>query len=439
MAFKKLEEKEIIYLFLLFLFVYTIFIGHTYGSNDGSRIALTKSLVDYGTISIDGYINYTRHIDYSVYNNKTYSDRPPLSSFMAVPIYLGIKALKISNENSQYFIFTFFMSAVASALLCVLFFETTKFFSKNNIARVFATVSFGFGTLIFPFSTIFMGHNIVSLFLLLSFYYVLSAKNIPANENKLFLAGASAGLAFLTDYPTLLIGLIIFIYSSTIFGKRSIKFLLPMLAVSSLLLAYNYFAFDDPLKLSYDNHGVYKQQIGTDRGFSIPTLDAIINLTITPFKGLFVFSPILLMIFYGGLKLYYKNKLETKIIALIFISYFILISSFWDYGGGWSYGPRYLIPILPFISLLLLPAFDSKEKILFAMPLLILSIIIMLIGAATNITQADMNPIYSAITVEKFFDRTFYYKFILEPSGIPAIVGFFIPLVGVCLLLRNLI
>ncbi|MCE5210899.1 MAG: hypothetical protein LLG40_05055, partial [Deltaproteobacteria bacterium] len=64
--------------------------------------------------------------------------------------------------------------------------------------------------------------------------------------------------------------------------------------------------------------------------------------------GIFNFAPVLYCIAFCIIFAVIKNRklifsLETKCLALFGMVFFLTISSFFTWWGGWSYGPRYLI------------------------------------------------------------------------------------------------
>lgn len=76
--------------------------------------------------------------------------------------------------------------------------------------------------------------------------------------------------------------------------------------------------------------------------------DGLYTLLISPHSGLFIFSPILIISLVYIISLFRKSRLTRD--HLYFVSIIILniglYSFFDDPAGGWSYGPRYLIPTM---------------------------------------------------------------------------------------------
>jgi hypothetical protein len=96
---------------------------------------------------------------------------------------------------------------------------------------------------------------------------------------------------------------------------------------------------------------------------SVPTLEALWGLTLSPFRGLFFASPILLLSL-PGLVLLRRSTFRAEWITTLAIalSFFALISASAQWWGGWSAGPRYLVPLLPFLVWPLAATFDRMAQ-----------------------------------------------------------------------------
>ena len=85
----------------------------------------------------------------------------------------------------------------------------------------------------------------------------------------------------------------------------------------------------------------------------------LLALLFSPGVGLFVFVPITLLSFTSFLDFYKKEKTHCIIFIIIISSFLIYYSQLEFWHGLVSWGPRYLLPVMPF---LLLPLAASIEK-----------------------------------------------------------------------------
>ncbi len=88
--------------------------------------------------------------------------------------------------------------------------------------------------------------------------------------------------------------------------------------------------------------------------------EALAGNVISPSRGLFVYSPILLFVGHGIVVKLRQSKwhpLDTAFLLIILL-HWLLISSFGHWWGGHSYGPRFFTDILPYFFYLLLPSLN---------------------------------------------------------------------------------
>lgn len=425
---KALGSTELIKIFISFLVVYASLSQNYYLSNDGGRIALTYALVNNRSFIIDDYKNFIS-VDYSVFEEHTYADKPVGSSLLGIPAMLVIKTLRIDDTGLIVFLFTATTSALLSAVVCVILYRTAMLFSGNRKASILVVVAYGLGTMAFPFATIFMGHQTATFFAFSGFYVILLVKNKKLKDGYLILAGALTGFSFVVDYPLGIMLVLLSLYLLTFKRDRYfLMFITAMLAVASLNLLYNFICFKDPLAFPHKFQGYFTTAHTSGLyGVNLPQLQIVIELLFKEYRGLFIYSPILLFSLIG-FAFFLKNKTfrtEATFCLLIFLSFLAFVSGYVGWYCGWSYGPRYLIPCLPFMSLLLLPVFERNKLFYAATPFLMLSIIIMTMGAFTNVIPGHQKPIDDAIALTfmenpplPIGSRAFYFQKMLA-TGIP--------------------
>jgi hypothetical protein len=139
---------------------------------------------------------------------------------------------------------------------------------------------------------------------------------------------------------------------------------------------YNTAIFGSPFTLTYQY--VANPRLNTLVGTgllsaAVPTLEALWGLTFSPYRGLFFTSPILLLAIVGftvlarrsartapssGTSVFRAEWLTSLSIVVLF---FLLVSASVQWFGGYAAGPRYLIPMLPFLVWPLAAAIDRME------------------------------------------------------------------------------
>lgn len=76
-------------------------------------------------------------------------------------------------------------------------------------------------------------------------------------------------------------------------------------------------------------------------------------------KGWLIYSPFFLLLFLGVIKTYKKYQNMTISIAVVFFLHTYIISSWWCWWYGGSFGMRPMIDLYPFLLFFLLPVFES--------------------------------------------------------------------------------
>jgi hypothetical protein len=378
------KTKEKIRIFLTFFIIYSLFI-HWVGWNEQSRLLTAISIVDQKSLDINMYHNFTG--DKISIKNSYYSDKPPGISFFLSSIYFFIENL--SNErfydNSKDYILVpkpqfnsttyiidkgieksvlltmsigvIIFSSIIGALSVLLFKEISAcFFSEKT--SLWLSIIFGLSTLVFPYSTVLMG-NIFSLFLILLAFYFFK-KN---HKKKSLLSGFFISFSILFDYTALLVAipLSLYILKKETKKEKAIFLLSSMIGILPLVLYQSVITHSIIFVLEYYLHPKTSiPQTYVDKIFEV-----ILNIfrhLLSPYRGIIIYSPILVFFFFSIYKYYKKNKELFNFSILTFFFYLISISfhSYWF--GGSSFGSRYLLNLTPFIILPIGYFIDDKKN-----------------------------------------------------------------------------
>jgi hypothetical protein len=412
-----LNKKE--FKILLTFFIIYLCFARFEPWNDVSKLYLTRAIVDEHRFEIDSYINdtenniFTRDIsdtgDRSYYNSHYYSDKPPGASFLMIPVYavfklfFGIPDTEL-KLNLLKFIIIAFSSVLFSSLLVVLIYKISGFFIEKEMYKIMAIVIFGLGTMIFAYATMTYQYAISNFFVFLCFYLILKMKQKNRFNNKnFFIAGLCGGFAITCEYSASIIVLACIILILTLKRWKSfISFLLGFSMIISILFMYNYSIFGNVLDMAYNHldEGIFImdtsqnislndytewrilphfRKISEMSFFSLAKFKIILRLLFYPSRGLFFYSPVLALSLVGLFYMYKKYKLETILVIFIFVLFLIYNSQLTEWGGGPSFGPRFLYSSIPFLMLPLIFCF-KKIKLKFILLLTIISIIINLVG-----------------------------------------------------------
>ena len=424
-------KRDALLVFLLLAFCYAYFY-HDPGWNGNDRLGLTFAIVEEGRLTIDSFHNQegTFTKDEAFYNGHYYSSKAVGSSLIAVIFYFPLYRLEqllsigISLGVIKYLL-TFFSIGLPSAFGGSLMYVLCKQVTDNRFQSYILTIVVNLGTMIFPFSVIFFGHQLAGVLLFCAFFLIYQMKVDPNYRRKgvFFLVGFLLGYAQITEYPVAPIVLVLTVYYiinlfKMGFNNRNLAIILPALGASIpivLTLVYNNTAFGNPMATGYSypaDPWFQQQQSGGLVGIGWPNLNAIFFMTLHPAFGLFWQSPVLIMSLIGiWFMLRTSNYRAEALVAITaFFSLLILYSGFPFWWGGYTFGPRYLVPMLTFLCLPL--AFIPKRWFPSIVILGLVSVIQMFIVVSSLILVPD--DIFYQIEKLAYFGYSSIYSVCLK-------------------------
>ena len=347
--------------------------------NQASHLALVRALSS-GTTQIDGYAHSTAdkvRVDGHFYSNKApglaLASLPAYEAFVAVGGPAAAKrAAKRPRDADRATAWAIGLATTVLATLALLLL-VARLGERIEPARgAAATVTLGLGTLLLPFSTMLFAHALSALLGFAAFALLWRESSGPEGHAFIAAAGLLGGLAVTTEYTLAIVVLVLGVYAlarrrtirrAAAYGAGALVGVLP-------LLAYNALAFGSPLHVSYS--GVPAQSAGLF-GVRPPRPDVALDLLLGH-KGLLTMSPVLVAAAVGlGLMARRGMRAEAAAIAGVALGLLIANAGFYlDQGqpgasdhpfGGFSPGPRLLVPALPFLALGLAVAYRRFPRV----------------------------------------------------------------------------
>jgi hypothetical protein len=112
--------------------------------------------------------------------------------------------------------------------------------------------------------------------------------------------------------------------------------LAPLALAAALTIAYNLARFGDPLQFGYEPP--------VDPGFTTPFFEGAAGLLLSPEKSLVLFAPALVLVAPALVALARRSRATAALLVALFATSFVLAATWHSWMGGWSWGPRLVIP-----------------------------------------------------------------------------------------------
>jgi hypothetical protein len=171
------------------------------------------------------------------------------------------------------------------------------------------------------------------------------------------LAGLFCGLAVLSNYSAALAVVILCAYALLVVRPwiRLSGLLIGGALPASVLLGYHWIYFGNPFALA----NTYQSRMFNEPGaivlgvLGVPDPSIAGQLLFSVYRGLFFSSPVLALSSYGLARMARRpdRRAEALLIGTVFDAMLLMNASFNGWHGGWCFGPRYLVPAVPFLAL----------------------------------------------------------------------------------------
>ena len=331
----------------------------------------------------------------------------PLLSWL--PILLGHHLGQY--HNADYYavsvIFAMLVPTIAAASAVTSLFNFTVLRYGIYRALMIAVVA-GVGTIVWPYARLFFAETVIAASLTIAMLALFPYQKPP----NIWFASLLLGIGILTRMSTL-IYLPVFVFVAWKKYESQHNWLkisvFPLLA-GLIFLFHNYIRFDNLLMTGYEGE-TFSQW---------PWVGAF-GLLFSGGKSVFLYSPPLILsviLFPSFLRVYpllAKTILVMTSVALIFFG------AWWAWHGGWVWGARFLVPLVP---LWILPWVMLPTRILWIM----VAILIFLSGLSVQIvgTFTNVTPIYAEVFqgTSNHDDESRYAVVHYSPKKSPIVAAF---------------
>lgn len=348
-----------LYIFLLFGLILSVLFSSGQIENPDTHLRLTQTriLVQDHTFGLPTDVGEDMHGNIAInIMGERHMVYNPGQSIVFIPIYYAVKFFS-SDEVERYYFAAFvvsFINYIIHAICAFFLFKIALKIGATKKNAYLLSFLWGLTSYSFVFAQSTYEHHFEMLFILMSIFYALENKSIKAG----FISGILISLGVIFRSTTMLAVPGILLLQKSNLSRLSM--LLSLVPGFIFIFFYNYYRFGDPLESGYS----LAWTLAHEDSFSFWSISrmpsAIFGFIFSPGKGLLFFSPTILFAILGVRNFWLKNQRLSYSILIICAAYLGIFSmNFAWHGSIWSFGPRYILPIIP---LLYLPLIYLKPK-----------------------------------------------------------------------------
>ena len=312
--------------------------------------------------------------DKAYYNGHYYSDKAPGTVALALPAFyagaLMLKAIDIPLDSDAGWLFTSWV-ACAGSLAIVTSMGAVAMFSwlgRRVPPRIALLITAGLflGAAPLPYATMMFSHSLAVGFIAIALWTLdrstgrcddggcglTKVKNWLKHYRYELLAGFTLGWTLASEYTAgiIVVGMI----AVQLWGQKWRLWPVVLGALPALLLipAYSWACLGTPFALPYSYQASFPEMKEGVYAIKWPDAETAYNLLFSTERGLFYWSPFLLLAVVGWFGLF-KGKVREVLLfyGLPMIQVAVISGRVWDWPAGPTLGPRYLAPMLPLLAL----------------------------------------------------------------------------------------
>lgn len=353
----KLTKRDLslgLFLALLLFGIYMLTFDGTLHSTDGlSMLAVTENVVKHGrfdTRQLENWENVYPGLDGRPYTN--FALGPTLLMIPLFALALVLPHLGLTQT-------TMLLMPLAGALSAIYLYLSARRLGYGPKIGATAALLAGLATLIWPQLRDLVAEPLMVFSFMAAFYYALAYRQ-DRKITQAGLLGLALGLAVLHKLVNVVAVPLFWWYmldpvlkpGHLLTGKIGLTrkdwlALGTATGVLSLSLGviglYNTARFGSPLDSGYPFL------------FSTPVWLGLSGFLISPYKSLFLYTPLFILIPFTILQTWRQHRSETILILSLLAIQMVIFAAWYDWGGGKSWGPRFLVPLYGLLTLLLLP------------------------------------------------------------------------------------
>ena len=361
----KQNQKSDYWFFLalvsLVIFLLPFFATVSYSESD-SRYSLlvSQSILENRTIQLDAYhqAGAIQDQDYRLHkkNGHLYYYFPLGTSLLSLPIVgaarlVGMDMAVPAHEDALQNLLSAILCSVTFLFLFGMIHHFLDWSTSLSVASIFILGS----SLISSLGTTLWSSHFAATLVVVVLYLLTRSENEPSRQIPGVLVGCLLFVAYLSRPTliilTLLIMALLFLQWRAAFWKAITAYMLLLL----LFIAFNWQEYGQILPDYYT-----LSRLNQSNQLWIPLYGHLLS----PSRGLLIFSPFLTLTLIGGYLAFpsLKQRPLFWLVVLWFSLHLMAVSRFNHWWGGWSFGSRLMIEVIPGLALLTAMVWQTLSK-----------------------------------------------------------------------------
>ena len=389
MAIFYYKYKLVIYSILVFICVSVVYNIKSTPSFCGDSLPnkyLPISIIKNHNFQLDPFLEFSNRYYYlRKVNGHNYSLYPLGTSILVLPVYLTADLLHVDLIKNVDTIEKISVTLLI-CISCIFVFLSCELITNNSLLSLLMVFVYAFGTSSWSISSQTMFQQPANQLVNSIILFLLLKRNYSS-----FMLGLFAGFGIFIRPTNIIILIILCIYIFFNNRNNSMRRLLFIAGSSIFILVtviYNITVFNDFF-------GGYKS-LTVEFTFN-EFFTRFFGLLISPNRGLLIFSPVLI---FSIINLFViKNEQYKPVYILLYTvtcCYLIFYSTYPNWFGGWSFGYRFLLDIMPFLVILLVPVVLKYIRklifLIFFMILLLYSVFVQIGGVFFDDGEWNVYP-----------------------------------------------
>ncbi len=323
--------------------------------NEVSRIYAAHAMAVRGTFAVDAEVaRYGFVDDLARAKGHLYSNKAPGLIWAAVPVVAAVRLAAPGASLATELLVSRVVLVSGAALLAALVLASwVERLGGRGPGPPWAVFLLLFATPFAVYAGTFFAHAWTGSLLLVAARLLLGNREGTAGGD--VAAGLLLALAVVSEYPAVLVAAPLGLAAGWGRWRRLARTALGAAVPLGGLALYDLACFGNPLALASRFEALPRySELARDPtfGFTLPRMEGLVGLTVSPLAGLFLFAPVLLPALAAPVLAWRRGerRLATVLACAAWLVP-VVLAGYREWAGGAAFGPRYLVFTLPLLVL----------------------------------------------------------------------------------------